>query len=84
MDGLPTLGPLPGIANGYVAAGHFRAGLHQSTGTAVLLADLITGATSACDPAPFSPARRLDGNAGSAPRPGSVADYLDRARDTAA
>jgi len=84
VDGLPTLGPLPGIANGYVAAGHFRAGLHQSTGTAVLLADLITGATSACDPAPFSPARRLDGNAGSAPRPGSVADYLDRARDTAA
>lgn len=83
-DGLPTLGAIPGIANGFVAAGHFRAGLHQSTGTAVLLADLITGSTPACDPSPFSPSRRLDADAGSPPPPGSVTDYLRRARDTAA
>jgi glycine oxidase len=56
-DGLPTIGRVPGIANGYVAAGHFRAGLQQSTGTAVLLADMITGSRPAIDPAPFDPAR---------------------------
>lgn len=42
-DGLPTIGPIPGLENGWVAAGHFRAGLHLSTGTAVALADLIDG-----------------------------------------
>ena len=56
-DGLPSLGPVPGIANAFVAAGHFRAGLHQSTGTAVLLADLITAAPPTIDPTPFDPAR---------------------------
>jgi glycine/D-amino acid oxidase-like deaminating enzyme len=48
---------VPAIANAFVAAGHFRAGLHQSTGTAVLLADLITGAAPEIDPTPFDPAR---------------------------
>ncbi len=56
-DGLPSIGRVPGIANAFVAAGHFRAGLHQSTGTAVLLADLITGVEPAIDPTPFDPAR---------------------------
>ncbi len=56
-DGLPTIGQVPGIANAFVAAGHFRAGLHQSTGTAVLLADLMAGAAPAIDPTPFDPAR---------------------------
>jgi len=45
-DGLPTIGPLPGIENGWLATGHFRAGLHLSTGTAVTMADLI----SDCEP----------------------------------
>lgn len=56
-DGLPSIGPVPGIANAFVAAGHFRAGLHQSTGTAVLIADLVTGAAPALDPTPFDPLR---------------------------
>ncbi|MFN9272873.1 MAG: NAD(P)/FAD-dependent oxidoreductase [Planctomycetia bacterium] len=56
-DGLPSIGQVPGIANAFVAAGHFRAGLHQSTGTAVLLADLMAGAAPAIDPTPFNPAR---------------------------
>ena len=59
-DGLPTLGRIPRLANAYVATGHFRAGLHQSTGTAVLLADLMTGARSSIDPEPFSPLRPAD------------------------
>jgi glycine oxidase len=75
-DGLPSLGRVPGLSNAYVAAGHFRAGLHQSTGTAVLLADLITGTAPAIDPAPFDPARSIIPE--EAPR-GSVADYLARA-----
>lgn len=42
-DGLPTLGPVPGIRNAFVATGHYRSGIHQSTGTAQVLADLIEG-----------------------------------------
>ena len=56
-DGQPSIGQVPTIANAFVAAGHFRAGLHQSTGTALLLADLITGASPEIDPTPFDPAR---------------------------
>ena len=43
VDGLPSIGRAPGCDNAYVAGGHFRAGLHQSTGTAVIVADLIEG-----------------------------------------
>jgi len=42
-DGLPTIGRLPGIENGWLATGHYRAGLHLSTGTAVAIADLVGG-----------------------------------------
>jgi glycine oxidase len=56
-DGLPSIGRLPGCRNGFVAAGHFRAGLHQSTGTAVLIADLITGKEPTIDLAAFAPDR---------------------------
>ncbi|MDA1039983.1 MAG: FAD-dependent oxidoreductase [Planctomycetota bacterium] len=56
-DGLPSIGRLPGCHNGFVAAGHFRAGLHQSTGTAVLIADLITGKEPTIDLAAFAPDR---------------------------
>ena len=78
IDGLPTLGRIPALDNAFVAAGHFRAGLHQSTGTAVMLADLVTDVAPSFDPAPFSPVRR--GGTGSGPPPaGSVADYLARA-----
>ncbi|NDH93270.1 MAG: FAD-dependent oxidoreductase, partial [Planctomycetia bacterium] len=45
-DGLPTIGPLPDVDNGWLATGHFRAGLHLSTGTAVTMADLM----SDCEP----------------------------------
>lgn len=42
-DGLPYLGPVPGLENAYVAAGHFRSGLTLSTGTAQLLAQHLCG-----------------------------------------
>jgi glycine oxidase len=73
-DGLPTIGPIPGLANAFVAAGHFRAGLHQSTGTAVMVADLITGGTPAVDPAAFAVDRPP-----LPPSADSVAAYLARA-----
>ncbi|MBM4010063.1 MAG: FAD-dependent oxidoreductase [Planctomycetes bacterium] len=53
-DGLPTIGPVPAVANAVLATGHFRAGLHQSTGTAALVADLITGRTPPLDPIFFA------------------------------
>lgn len=45
-DGLPHLGGLPGIDNLWIAAGHFRAGLQLSPGTAAALAPLVLGETS--------------------------------------
>lgn len=74
VDGLPTIGPIPGLANAFVAAGHFRAGLHQSTGTAVTIADLVQGRTPQVDPAAFAADRPP-----AAPGPDSVAAYLARA-----
>lgn len=73
-DGLPTIGPVPGCDNAFVAAGHFRAGLHQSTGTAVLVADLIEGRTPPLDPTPFAADRPP-----AEPGPDSVTAMLTRA-----
>lgn len=74
VDGLPSIGPAPRCENAFVAGGHFRAGLHQSTGTAVIMADLIEGRRPSLDIAAFAPGRS-PGTAG----PDSVAAYLARA-----
>ena len=42
-DGLPFMGPAPGIENLYVAAGHFRAGIQLSPGTGLLMKEMILG-----------------------------------------
>jgi glycine oxidase len=42
-DGLPFLGPVPGVENLFVAAGHFRAGLQLSPGTGLVMAELMRG-----------------------------------------
>jgi glycine oxidase len=42
-DGLPFLGPVPGVSNLLIAAGHFRAGIQLSPGTAWLMKELILG-----------------------------------------
>jgi len=54
VDGLPTIGPAPSCRDAFIAAGHFRSGLHQSTGTAVLIADLVEGRRPALDVLPFA------------------------------
>lgn len=55
-DGLPFLGRVPGWDNAFVAAGHFRAGLQLSPGTALLMKQLMLGQSPALDLTPF----RLD------------------------
>jgi glycine oxidase len=42
-DGLPFIGRVPGVDNLYIAAGHFRAGIQLSPGTALLLKQMILG-----------------------------------------
>lgn len=42
-DGLPVLGPVPGLVNLFVAAGHFRAGLQLAPGTGSVMKDLLLG-----------------------------------------
>lgn len=53
FDGMPYLGALPGIANAFIAAGHFRSGIYMSPGTAVVMAQLMSGEAPAIDLAPF-------------------------------
>ena len=42
-DGLPFLGPVPGIENAFAAGGHFRAGIQLSIATAQAMTDLLMG-----------------------------------------
>ena len=42
-DGLPFIGPVPGWNNVFVAAGHFRAGVQLSIGTARVITELFEG-----------------------------------------
>ncbi len=42
-DGLPYIGPVPGLRNVHAAAGHYRAGLQLSTGTAEILTQMVLG-----------------------------------------
>lgn len=55
-DGLPFLGPVPGYDNVLVAAGHFRAGVQLSIGTARVIAELMRGGPPSIPLEPF----RLD------------------------
>ncbi|MGB1926203.1 MAG: NAD(P)/FAD-dependent oxidoreductase [Rubripirellula sp.] len=41
FDGFPMIGRIPNTQNSYVACGHFRSGLHLSTGTASIMTDLL-------------------------------------------
>jgi glycine oxidase len=75
-DGLPSIGPVPGIGNAFVAAGHFRAGIHQSTGTAVIIADLLEERLPPIEVAAFAPNRPP-----APPGPESAAAMLARAAE---
>ena len=53
FDGLPYMGQVPGSPNLFVSSGHFRAGLHLSCASAVLMADLMQGKQPSIDLSPF-------------------------------
>ena len=53
-DGLPYIGRIPDVVNGFVAAGHFRCGLQLSTSTAVLMRQLMSGDEPEIDLSPFA------------------------------
>jgi glycine oxidase len=53
-DRLPYLGPIPGVENGFIAAGHFRSGLQLSPATAVVMAQAIRGEKAEVDLRPFA------------------------------
>jgi D-amino-acid dehydrogenase len=57
LDDVPLIGPVPARPGLWLATGHGMMGIGMSTGTAQLLADLITGQAPAIDPAPYRPDR---------------------------
>ena len=55
-DGRPLLGPIPGIRNAFIAAGHGPWGISTGPGSARLIADLVLGNPGAIPPE-LDPAR---------------------------
>jgi glycine oxidase len=62
-DGLPFLGPVPGLDNLFVASGHFRAGIQLSPATALVLTELLLGQPTTVPLEPFLPGRSPQGPA---------------------
>ncbi|MFN8485023.1 MAG: FAD-dependent oxidoreductase [Anaerolineae bacterium] len=56
-DGLPVLGPIPGVGGVYLATGHGPTGLTLGPFSGKLVAELILGQPLSADIAPFSVAR---------------------------
>lgn len=53
FDGMPYMGPLPGLRNAFVAAGHFRSGLYLSPAVAVVMSQLLRDEPPQIDLTPF-------------------------------
>ncbi len=51
--GCPYLGAVPGWTNLFVAAGHFRAGIHSSPATGLVLSELLTNRPTSLPLEPF-------------------------------
>jgi glycine/D-amino acid oxidase-like deaminating enzyme len=56
-DKLPLIGWWPGVPGLLIAGGHEGLGITTATGTAEIIAALVTGGASPVDPAPFAPDR---------------------------
>ncbi|GAB4064109.1 FAD-binding oxidoreductase [Ancylobacter sonchi] len=56
-DSVAAIGPVPGMAGLFVAAGHGHTGMVGASTTARLVRDLVTGTPPHIDPAPYSLAR---------------------------
>jgi len=58
-DGRPYLGPVPGLRDVWVAAGHEGLGVTTAFGSARLVVDQLLGNRTAIDSAPYLPARSI-------------------------
>jgi glycine oxidase len=58
-DGLPILGPVPGVDGLFVASGHYRNGVLMSLITARLMTALILGREPELPLAPYAPSRNI-------------------------
>ncbi|MDW8222316.1 MAG: glycine oxidase ThiO [Gemmatales bacterium] len=56
-DGRPFIGRVPGYANLFIAAGHFRSGITLSPGTALVLSELVVGSGPSVPLDAFRPER---------------------------
>ena len=56
-DSRPVIGPAPGQPGLWLACGHGHSGLTLGPVTGRLLAEMMTGATPFCDPAPYGAER---------------------------
>ena len=56
-DGIPFIGPVPGVDGLYVNAGQYRNGLVTAPASVALMASLLLGAKAPVDPSPY----RLEG-----------------------
>jgi D-amino-acid dehydrogenase len=56
-DSLPIIGPVPGLARGYLATGHNMIGVTLAAATGRLVADFVAGREPFLDAAPYAPAR---------------------------
>jgi len=59
FDGFPMLGKVPDISNLYVAAGHYRSGIHLAPATACVVADMLSGTAPAVDISTFGVGRLI-------------------------
>ncbi len=59
FDGFPIIGRMPEVENLWIAAGHFRSGVHLAPATAKLVAALIRNEPPEVDPAAFAVGRLL-------------------------
>ncbi|TVS14108.1 MAG: glycine oxidase ThiO [Planctomycetaceae bacterium] len=57
IDGMPYIGRIGSLENAFVAAGHFRSGLHLAPATALVTSDLICRQPTEIDLTPFWPTR---------------------------
>jgi glycine oxidase len=53
LDGFPMIGRVPHTSNLFMAAGHYRSGIHLAPATSVCVADLMLGCSPPVDLDPF-------------------------------
>ncbi|MCO6059494.1 glycine oxidase ThiO [Pseudomonas sp. MOB-449] len=58
-EGIPFIGPVPGVDGLWLNCGHYRNGLVLAPASCRLLADLMLGRAPIIDPAPYAAAGRL-------------------------